>query len=394
MATESIPKAQTATSESRSRAPSRNARRFRAWASTWTLLSPGVLLLGLFFIAPLYVIYQFSVGERMFARNAALASLSGEATSFTGAIWSQFLGHGVQLEAFGGTLSLALGLLGIVMLLLLVLTMYGTKLVPRVGGYVAVASAILLVLPFIAIPWGDSFPRIAELSSEGTDLRLFFKSITMSMTASLVAVLVAFPVAYWLAFVAKRTKYIWLLVVITPFLTSYLLRVYAWRLILSSDGPVNSLLQSLGVISEPVPWLIDSQFAVVVVLAYAWVPFICLPIFIALENQDTRLLEAATDLGASRFTAFRKITLPLAAPGVIAAFLFVFIPTIGEVITPSLVGGSSGYMFGNRIYGDFISSGSFDWQTGSALSLFLLGVVIVITASTVRFLRGAGGEVA
>ena len=393
MATESIPTATTEASEAQPRRPSRAARKLRAWASTWSLLAPGILLLFLFFFAPLYVIYQFSVGERMFARNAALASLSGEATSFTTSIWSQFLSHEVQLEAFGGSLSVALGLLGFVMLALLVLTMYGTKLVPRVGGWVAVISATLLVVPFIAIPWGDSFPRIAELSSEGTDLRLFFKSITMSMTASLVAVLIAFPVAYWLAFVAKRAKYIWLLVVITPFLTSYLLRVYAWRLILSSDGPVNSLLQTLGLIKDPVPWLIDSQFAVVVVLAYAWIPFICLPIFIALENMDTRLLEAATDLGASRFTAFRRITIPLAAPGIIAAFLFVFIPTIGEVITPGLVGGTNGYMFGSLIQGDFISSGSFNWQQGAVLSLFLLAVVLVLTAATSRFLRGAGGEV-
>ena len=109
--------------------------------------------------------------------------------------------------------------------------------------------------------------------------------------------------------------------------------------------------------------------------------------------MDTRLLEAATDLGASRFTAFRRITIPLAAPGIIAAFLFVFIPTIGDVITPGLVGGTNGYMFGTRIQGDFISSGSFNWQQGAVLSLFLLAVVLVLTAATSRFLRSAGGEV-
>ncbi len=394
MAQESIPQPRTATSAASPRRPLRALQRLRASASTWVLLAPGVLLLAFAFLAPLYVIYQFSVGERMFARTPALASLSGEATSFTTQLWSDFLGHDVQFLALGGSLTLPLVVVGLTLLGLLFLTIYGAKLVPRGGGVLAVVSALLLVAPFLAVPWGDSFPRIAELSSEGTDLRLFFKSITMSMTASLVAVLVAFPVAYWLAFVARRGKYIWLLIVITPFLTSYLLRVYAWRLILSSDGPVNSLLKTLGVISEPVPWLIDSQFAVVVVLAYAWVPFICLPIFIALENMDTRLLEAATDLGASRLMAFRRITLPLAAPGLIAAFLFVFIPTIGEVITPGLVGGTNGYMFGSRIQGDFISSGSFDWQQGAVISLFLLAVVLVLTAATSRFLRSAGGEVA
>ena len=377
------------------RGTSSAARRLRAWLATWSLLSPGLLLLLLFFAAPLFVIYQFSVAERMFSRNAALASLNGEFTSYSTAIWSKFLSHDVTLQLAGGaSLSLSLVVLGIAELALLLLAVWGARLVPRGGGIVASVAALLLVLPYLALPWGETFPRLAELTSEGTDVRLFFKSITLSMTASLFALVIAFPVAYWLAHVARARKYIWLVIVITPFLTSYLLRIFAWRLILSNDGPVQDLLATLGITDQPIQWLLDSQFTVVIVLAYAWVPFICLPIFIALENQDTRLLEAATDLGASRFTAFRKITLPLAAPGVIAAFLFVFIPTIGEVITPSLVGGSSGYMFGNRIYGDFISSGSFDWQTGSALSLFLLGVVIVITASTVRFLRGAGGEVA
>ena len=101
----------------------------------------------------------------------------------------------------------------------------------------------------------------------------------------------------------------------------------------------------------------------ILVLLYAWVPFIVLPIFIALENIDRRLLEASTDLGASRLQAFRKITLPLAAPGIVAAFLFVFIPSIGEYVTPSLVGGTSGYMFGQAIAQQFVG-GALDWQTG------------------------------
>ena len=122
---------------------------------------------------------------------------------------------------------------------------------------------------------------------------------------------------------------------------------------------------------HPLSFLIYSQFTVMVVLTYAWVPFICLPIFISLENMDRKLLEAATDLGASRMKAFRKITLPLAAPGIVAAFLFVFIPSIGEYITPSLVGGTKGYMFGQAVADHFVG-GAFDWQGGSVLALFLL----------------------
>ena len=110
------------------------------------------------------------------------------------------------------------------------------------------------------------------------------------------------------------------------------------------------------------------------VLGYIWLPFVALPIFVSLESLDRRLLEAATDLGASRWQAFRRVTLPLSLPGVVAAFLFVFIPTLGEFVTPSLVGGATGYMYGNQIV-DLFGTGFPDWQTGSVLALFLLGVV-------------------
>src|SRR5437870_11600364 len=122
------------------------------------------------------------------------------------------------------------------------------------------------------------------------------------------------------------------------------------------------------------------------VLGYIWLPFVALPIFVSLESLDRRLLEAATDLGASRLYAFRRVTLPLSAPGLVAAFLFVFIPTLGEFVTPSLVGGSSGYLYGNQIV-DLFETGFPDWQTGSVLSIFLLGVVVLLTVVFSRFLQ-------
>jgi spermidine/putrescine transport system permease protein len=122
------------------------------------------------------------------------------------------------------------------------------------------------------------------------------------------------------------------------------------------------------------------------VLGYIWLPFVALPIFVTLESLDRRLLEAATDLGASRLQAFRRVTLPLSVPGVIAAFFFVFIPTLGEFITPSLVGGASGYMYGNQIV-DLFATGFPDWETGAVLSMFLLGVVTVLTVVFARFLQ-------
>src|SRR3954469_12570336 len=219
-------------------------------------------------------------------------------------------------------------------------------------------------------------------------LGLFWKSVNMALTVSVVVVVLAYPVAYFLALSGTKRKYVLLLILIAPFLTSYLLRVLAWKVILGNNGVLNSFLAWTGIRSadQPLSQLLYSRFAVMLVLAYVWVPFVALPIFVSLETIDRRLLEAASDLGASRLQAFLKVTLPLSLPGVIAAFLFVFIPTVGEFVTPSLVGGPSGYMYGNQI-SDLFSTGFPDWRTGSVLALFLLAVVTVLTAAFSRFLR-------
>jgi spermidine/putrescine transport system permease protein len=219
-------------------------------------------------------------------------------------------------------------------------------------------------------------------------LGLFWKSVQMSLLVSAVVVALAYPVAYYLALSGTRRKYVLLLVLIAPFLTSYLLRVLAWKVILGDHGVLNSFLFWSGVRSpdHPLSQLLYSRFAVMLVLAYIWVPFVALPIFVSLDTLDRSLLEAASDLGATRWQAFRRVTLPLSMPGVVAGFLFVFIPTVGEFVTPSLVGGTSGYMYGNQI-SDLFSTGFPDWQTGSVLALFLLAVVAVLTAAFARFLQ-------
>ena len=218
-------------------------------------------------------------------------------------------------------------------------------------------------------------------------LKLFWKSVRLSLLVSVIVVVLAYPVAYFLALSGTKRKYVLLLILIAPFLTSYLLRVLAWKVILGSNGVLNSFLFWTGIRSpdHPISQLLYSKFAVVLVLIYVWLPFVALPIFVSLESLDRRLLEAATDLGATRWQAFLRVTLPLSAPGVIAAFLFVFIPTVGEFVTPSLVGGTSGYMYGNQI-SDLFSTGFPDWRTGSVLALFLLAVVTVLTGAFSRFL--------
>ena len=205
-------------------------------------------------------------------------------------------------------------------------------------------------------------------------LQLFWKSAQMSLIVSVDrSSLLAYPLAYYLALSGTKRKYVLLLLLIAPFLTSYLLRVLAWKVILGDQGVINSFLfwTHLRSPEHPISQLLYSRFAVMLVLGYIWLPFVALPIFVSLENLDRRLLEAASDLGASRLRAFCAVTLPLSLPGVIAAFFFVFIPTLGEFVTPSLVGGATGYMYGNQIV-DLFGTGFPDWETGSVLALFLI----------------------
>ena len=229
--------------------------------------------------------------------------------------------------------------------------------------------------------WHDFFHSSLYLS-------LFWKSVQMSLIVSAITVVLAYPLAYFLALSGTKRKYVLLLLLIAPFLTSYLLRVLAWKVILGDHGVINTFLSWTGIRDpdHPISALLYSRFAVILVLIYVWLPFVALPIFVSLENLDRRMLEAATDLGASRFQAFMRVTLPLSLPGVMAAFLFVFIPTLGEFVTPSLVGGVTGYMYGNQIV-DLFSTGFPDWQTGAVLSIFLLGVVAALTVVFARFLQ-------
>ena len=368
-------------------------RRAQDRLATYALVTPALALLLVFFLVPIYFVVRYSIGLERFAQNEAAASLTGELPGFSMELWREFLGPGVDFEVLGmASVHMPAWVIGVVFAALVVGAVFGSRLSERYGGWIRAGSFLLLLAPFLTIPAGNNLLRVAEFSSEGDFLRLFFRSVTMATTSAVWAVIIAFPIAYFLAFGIKKSKYIWLLVVIAPFLTSYLLRVFAWKIILGDQGLFNSALFELGLRDpdNPLSFLIYSQFTVILVLLYAWVPFIILPIFIALETVDRRLLEAATDMGASRLQAMRKITLPLAAPGIVAAFLFVFIPSIGEYVTPSLVGGNNGYMFGQAIASQFVG-GALNWQTGSVLSIFLLGVVLFLALSTSRFLRAGGG---
>jgi spermidine/putrescine transport system permease protein len=213
---------------------------------------------------------------------------------------------------------------------------------------------------------------------------LLWRSIVLSFWVSLYTVILAYPVAYFLAFQAGSSRLFLLTVIIVPAWVSYLLRVLSWKVILGGSGVLASLLDWLG-ITPSGPILLYSPDAVIVTLVYVWIPFVALPIFVALERIDRSLLEAAVDLGCSRWEAFLRVTLPLSLPGVVAGFLFVFIPTVGEYVTPALVGGPQGVMFGNIIFDQFLRG--LNWPLGALMSLAMLVIILIPLLLIGRFGR-------
>jgi spermidine/putrescine transport system permease protein len=191
--------------------------------------------------------------------------------------------------------------------------------------------------------------------------------------------------AYFLAFRVTRHKILWLIVITIPFWTSYLLRVFAWKIMLGYNGVINSFLLWVGIIDKPLEFLLYNPFSVIITLAHAWVAYAILPIFVSLEKIDRSLLEAATDLGDRPWRRFLRITLPLSLPGVIASTLLVFIPTVGDYVTPSLVGGPTGIKVGNTIQTLFGQRN--DGPLGAALSAM---VMLIVTLIVCLFLWAVG----
>lgn len=208
-------------------------------------------------------------------------------------------------------------------------------------------------------------------------LGAYWRTIWIATTTTLLCALVSYPVAYYLALRApERWRRVLLVLTVIPFWTSFLIRTYAWILLLRSEGVINSALIGTGFISEPLK-LLYSDFAVLVGQVYGELPFMILPIYVALERLDVRLLEAAQDLGANRFWTFVKVTLPLSRPGLLAGLVLVFIPSLGAFITPDLLGGAKSVMIGNLIQNQF---GQLNQPFGSALSLLLTAAVLLLLA--------------
>ena len=232
--------------------------------------------------------------------------------------------------------------------------------------------------------WAPTTEHYAEVLSTPAFMRLLGLSV---LTASIIAVLatvLAYPVAYFLTFRAGRRAPLYLILLLIPFAVSYLLRVMAWKLMLGPEGGINSLLAALGLTDEPLQLLLYSRPAVIITLVYIWIPFAALPIYAAMQRIERHHLEAAADLGAGPWARFWRVTVPLSLPGALATFFLVFIPTVGEYVTPDLVGGTDGIMYGNIIQGFFTRSAN--WPLGSAMAMIMLVLTLVVVAIALRII--------
>jgi spermidine/putrescine transport system permease protein len=215
--------------------------------------------------------------------------------------------------------------------------------------------------------WGTYSEAISDYGEQ------FGRSFLYAGIATAIAFVISFPLAYYIAFKAKR-KNLLLLLIVLPFFTSYLVRTIAWQTILADGGWVVSFLQSIGLLADD-GRLLATTTAVIAGITYNFLPFMALPLYVSLEKIDRRLLEAATDLYASRLTAFRKVTLPLALPGIFAGTLLTFIPAVGDFINAQFLGTSRQYMIGNVIQSKFLVVA--DYPIASALSFMLMAVIVL-----------------
>jgi spermidine/putrescine transport system permease protein len=270
----------------------------------------------------------------------------------------------------------------------------------RRGLFIALPSLVYLVL-FFAIPLVIVVVySFATRSSTGLTLlegwnldsyrRLFdplvaeiaFRSLVMATATTLICLVLSYPLAYFMATRSARTRNILLVLVMIPFWSNFLVRTYAWRVLLGSDGPLSQLSQALG--GEPIR-ILFTNYAVLIGLVYGFLPFMVLPLYAALERMDWSLVEAARDLYASGWRSFRKVTFPLSMPGVIAGSILVFIPTLGAYVTPAILGGARTTLLGDYIVSQFLAARNQPF--GSALSVAVMAVMLI--ATIIYFRRGA-----
>lgn len=219
-----------------------------------------------------------------------------------------------------------------------------------------------------------SWQNYASLASDTIYLASYLRSLWIAIVATMLLLVIGYPIAYSIARAPRRARTILVMLMVLPFLTAYLIRIYAWINILQPEGLLNRALLAVGLVRAPVEWL-ASDTAIFIGIVYSYLPFMVLPLYAAIEGIDATLLEAAADLGCPRWKAFWQVTIPLSLTGVIAGVLLCFVPIVGEFVVPDLLGGSESIMIGQTMWSEFFSNK--DWPVASAVAIVLLCLLLV-----------------
>lgn len=247
---------------------------------------------------------------------------------------------------------------------------------------ISFSTTVIAIPPYSPVfEWTDAGPSIkisfdnyAFLFDDPLYINSYLNSLRIAGLSTLMTLLVGYPIAYGMARAPVSWRLPLLMLVILPFWTSFLIRVYAWIGILKKEGLLNLALTSMGLIDEPLN-ILNTETAVYIGIVYSYLPFMILPLYANLEKMDLTLLEAAADLGCSRLKAFWVITIPLSLPGIVAGCFLVFIPAVGEFVIPDLLGGSETVMIGKTLWTEFFNNR--DWPLASAVAVILLGILVI-----------------
>ena len=241
-------------------------------------------------------------------------------------------------------------------------------------------------VPPVRMDWGN--PQWGNFSDALNPdfLPIFIRSIVYATATTIACVLLGFPLAYWIARFGGKFRNIYLVLVIIPFLTSYLIRMYAWQFILQRNGLLNAFLGTIGLGDDHA--FLNTHFAVILGLTYGFIPFMVLPLYASIERMNPALIEASYDLGHGKASTMFRVTMPTVMPGLIAGILLVFIPALGDFVTPELLGGTKTNMFGNVVQAQFVGGGS-NWPLGSAMAVLLMGFILI---GVIVYLRRVGDE--
>lgn len=249
-----------------------------------------------------------------------------------------------------------------------------------ITAFMAVPVALVLIYGFFqrgrfgGVVWEFTFENFTR-ALEPVYLNVLTSSIGIAAVTTVLALLLGYPTAYAIARMPPRWRTVALILVVLPFWTNFLIRTYAWVILLNSEGPLNSALVNMGIVSAPIG-LLYTPGAVIAGLVYAYLPLVVLPVYASVERLDRQLVEAATNLGASRARAFFDVTLPLTLPGAMIGAIFVFVPSLGNFVVPELLGGGKTVMVGNLIRDQFLEAR--DWPFGAVLALSVITLLVVL----------------